>query len=329
MKSCVVKLAGFACALGVVAQQAASAQAAPTSLMTFGSEGSGSGELYLPLGLACDTAGNVYVADSNNYRISVFDSQGNHLASWGTFGSGPGQFNVPTDVAVHPSGTVFVVDQYNHRVQKFRTTGEWVLSWGSRGTGPGQFDHPMSIAADADNVYVGDTLNRRIQRFSRDGDFLMQWPVGSEGAPGWPGALTLAPNGDIYVVDRAAFEVQRFTPNGQLISAFSVWQPSEAQSDVLGVVVDASSTVYVSDLENHRIEIYTQGGTLLGSFGKSCQVSPSSPCLGDMCGPSYLCIAPDGTLLVSEQCNNRVQRFSWAPALISTMPWGSVKSLYR
>jgi tripartite motif-containing protein 71 len=60
-----------------------------------GSSGTGDGEFFRPFGVAVDTSGNVYVADSNNYRIQKFDSNGNFVAKWGSKGTGDGQFNSP------------------------------------------------------------------------------------------------------------------------------------------------------------------------------------------------------------------------------------------
>ena len=51
-------------------------------------------------GIAVDSSGNVYVADSDNNRIQKFDSNGNFITKWGSNGSGDGQFNGPIGIAV-------------------------------------------------------------------------------------------------------------------------------------------------------------------------------------------------------------------------------------
>ena len=63
--------------------------------------------------------GIVYVADTFNYRIQKFTSDGMFVSKWGTYGEGDEQFNVPLDVAVTSDGSVYVSDSNNHRIHKF------------------------------------------------------------------------------------------------------------------------------------------------------------------------------------------------------------------
>lgn len=70
-------------------------------------------------GLAVDSAGDVYVADTGNHRILKFDATGGLHMIWGSLGVGDGQFNRPYDVAVGPDGAVYIADGENFRVQKF------------------------------------------------------------------------------------------------------------------------------------------------------------------------------------------------------------------
>jgi hypothetical protein len=103
----------------------ASALVPPAFVTTWGTAGSGNGQLLSPWGIAVDGSGNVYVADSNpipspsNDRIQKFTGSGGFLTTWGTSGSAPGQFKRPRGIAVDASGCVYVTDTNNHRIQKF------------------------------------------------------------------------------------------------------------------------------------------------------------------------------------------------------------------
>jgi len=87
-----------------------------TSGCQAGSAGSGDGQFNFPRGIAIDSAGNLYVADSTNHRIQVFDTSGTFLTKWGSLGIGEGEFNNPVGIA---ESSIYVADFNNHRIQKF------------------------------------------------------------------------------------------------------------------------------------------------------------------------------------------------------------------
>ena len=76
----------------------------------FGSYGVNNGQFSFPDGISLDSADNVYVTDSGNYRIQKFDSNGNFITKWGSFGSDNGQFDGPAGIALDSSGKVYVTD---------------------------------------------------------------------------------------------------------------------------------------------------------------------------------------------------------------------------
>ena len=68
---------------------------------------------------AAASNGTVYVADSGNHRIQIFDGSGTFLGSWESEGPGEGQFDLPRGVAMAPDATVYVADTGNRRIQAF------------------------------------------------------------------------------------------------------------------------------------------------------------------------------------------------------------------
>ena len=84
-----------------------------------GAEGHGNGQLQAPSGIATDSNGDVYVADSGNNRVEEFGSTGTFVANIGSKGSGPGQLSEPTGVAVGPSGGIYAADYKNDRLEEW------------------------------------------------------------------------------------------------------------------------------------------------------------------------------------------------------------------
>jgi sugar lactone lactonase YvrE len=135
---------------------------------TIGSSGSGDGQFNGPVGIAIDSANDLYVADSGNNRIQKFNSAGTFVTKWGTMGTGNGEFNAPQGVAVDTVGTVYVGDTGNNRVQLFSNTGTFLEVCGSAGSGDGQFSGPADVASNSAGTffYVADRDNFRVHKFS-------------------------------------------------------------------------------------------------------------------------------------------------------------------
>ncbi len=87
--------------------------------MTMGTEGIGNSQFHSPHGIAVDRTGNVYVADTTNYRIQIFDKDLTYISQFGGEGTGAGQFESPWAVTVDKYGYIYVTDTGNNRIQKF------------------------------------------------------------------------------------------------------------------------------------------------------------------------------------------------------------------
>lgn len=184
--------------------------------LAMGGFGRGLGDLASPLGLAV-TETEIFVADSLNNRIAVFDLDGHATRTFGTRGSGPGEFSRPTDVAVDDEGNAYVTDGWNHRVQKFDAAGEHVQSWGDFGPHPGFFATPMGITHHDGELFVADRDNHRIQVFDTEGELLYAWglhairPRESEGRLHYPIRVAISADGTkATVVEGVEDRVQLF-----------------------------------------------------------------------------------------------------------------------
>lgn len=114
-------------------------------LETIGSAGSGNGQFNTPSGIAIDSSGDIYVADTGNNRIEEFDRNGIYAGQFGSFGSGNGQFNGPVGIAFGANGKIYVTDVGNNRVETFDSSGSYLGQFGSYGQRHGEFFAPYGI----------------------------------------------------------------------------------------------------------------------------------------------------------------------------------------
>ena len=191
-------------------------------VLAISKSGIGEDELLWPAGLALDSQENVYVTDEWLNRVSIFDNEGNFLASWGSAGAADGQIDGPSGITINQQGDLYIVDSRNHRVQKFTKEGGFLGQWGTFGSEDGQFDTPCGINIDGQgSIYVADHKNNRVQKFSSDGQYLATF--GSYGAGKGqlhrPADVAVDAEGDVYVCDWANDRVQIFGPDGRFVTS--------------------------------------------------------------------------------------------------------------
>jgi sugar lactone lactonase YvrE len=125
------------------------------------------GDFAKPTGVAVDKEGNLYVADTLNNRIEVFDADGVFIRTWGKNGDGPGYFARPKGVTIDSDGHVWVADGMQDRVQVFTNEGQLLISMGGHGLLPGQYQGLVNIASDnkRNRIYSSEIYPGRVQEF--------------------------------------------------------------------------------------------------------------------------------------------------------------------
>ena len=135
-------------------------------LRKIGKLGKKEGEFNRPTFITTDKEGNLYVSDTLNARIQVFDKEGNYLYSFGQRGTSIGNFANPRGISVDSDGNIYVTDTLLSAVQVFNSKGELLLVIGHYGTGKGEFAYPEDISINSkDYIFVSDSYNMRIQIF--------------------------------------------------------------------------------------------------------------------------------------------------------------------
>ena len=135
-------------------------------LFRIGKEGAENGNFHYPTQIVVGKEGLIYVTDSLNFRVQIFDRYGNFLSSFGKIGDTMGYFSKPKGIAVDSEGHIYVSDSQFDNIQIFDRDGKLLLVFGGSGSGLGHMSLPTGLFIDQqDQIYVADSYNRRIQIF--------------------------------------------------------------------------------------------------------------------------------------------------------------------
>ncbi len=134
-------------------------------LFDIGTRGSDKGQLNFPTNITVKND-KLYVTDTGNFRIQMFDLDGKLLKNFGQVGDRVGEFARPKGVDVDSEGHIYVTDAAFDNFQVFNEEGQLLLFVGGKGRDPGSFWLPSGLHIDEkDRIYVADQYNGRIQVF--------------------------------------------------------------------------------------------------------------------------------------------------------------------
>jgi tripartite motif-containing protein 71 len=290
--------------------------------------GFGAQQHQAPYGLATDpVTGDVYMADTDRYKINKYDADGNFLRSFGTQGTGPGKFLYPSRVAVADDGTVYVADTWDNKISVHAPDGTELFQFGSFGAADGQLKQPHGMAFDSrQRLFVANTQNHRIEVFDRQGKFLFKF--GSKGStPGLfvgdlRGVAIDRANNWVYVVDGAGNRISKFDISAATTATYLTRWGTQGQGD--GQFLDGGreatvgqdGSVWVGDQPNFRAQRFSPTGGFLGAFPNP----PEPPAPDGFNTPRGVAVDAAGNFFVSDTYNWRVVKLDRDGNPVTT--WG-------
>lgn len=251
-----------------------------------------------PASVAYDSAGNLYIADTNNQVIRKIDSTGiaTIVAGSGNQGfSGDGgaatsaALNNPLGIAVDAGGNLYIADTQNQRVRKVSngviTTIAGTGTFGYSGDGgpatQATLASPSGVAVDSSgNVYIADTNNHLIRKVASNGTittFAGNTEQGNNGSSGAatsisldsPSSVAVDAAGRVYIADRRNQVVRMVDTNGRISTiagngSFGYGGDANSATSAslampTGVGVDSAGNVYIADSRNNRIREVSNG----------------------------------------------------------------------
>ena len=124
------------------------------------------GQFAMPTNVAVDADNNLYVTDTYNSRVEVFDADGNFLRAWGKAGDQPGKLFRPKGIAIDADGHVWIADTQQDRVQCFTQDGQLLMWLGAHGGLPGEFQALAGLYIDRNNrMFTSEQYPGRVQMF--------------------------------------------------------------------------------------------------------------------------------------------------------------------
>lgn len=217
---------------------------------------SGRGGLSLPLGIAWDGMGKIWVADGLQRRVLAFDREGELKLALGQ----GGEFGKPAGVAVNRKvKRLYVSDTGLHKVRVYDLEGKFLFEFGKRGDMQGEFNYPASIAADSERVYVTDQMNFRVQVFDKDGKALLAFGMPGD-RPGFfarPKGIAADSEGHIYIVDAAFDNFQIFDKDGHILMSVGHGGGGAGEFSLpAGISIDDEDKIYVVEQLTRRVQIF-------------------------------------------------------------------------
>jgi sugar lactone lactonase YvrE len=288
-------------------------------------DGTGTNAMFSsPMGISCDSSGNVYVADTNNHIIRKITSTGVVITLYATL-------NFPIGIAVDISGTIYVADTYNNRIRKITSSGveSTLAGSGISGTSDGtginaKFYNPHGIAVDSlGNVYVSDIFSSRLRKITPSGVvttlssnlFFVSSPstvfmILSYG-------ITVDTSGNLFISDSNNHRILKLTTSGVMNtlagSGYAGYSDGTGVNALfngpLGLSLDAFGNFYVADTFNIRIRKITSSGivTTLAGSTRSLDATGTN---ARFFNPSGVSVGSSGNIYVADTDNHRIRKIT-------------------
>jgi uncharacterized protein YjiK len=275
-----------------------------------------------PKGIAVDSFGNLYIADTDNHKIRKINSTGyvSTIAGNGAVGSADGQglsatFNYPWGIAADSFGNLYIASTGNDRIRKMSSTGfvssiAGIGTIGSAGSKDGQglsasFNNPVGVAVDLfGNLYIADRSNHKIRKINSTGyvsTIAGSGAIGSADGQGLsasfraPNGITVDSVGNLYIADTENHRICKINSTGYVSTIASA-----TFNYPWGIVVDSFGNLYIADNRNHRIRKINTTGHVSTIAGRHRGFSDGQGLIAEFNYPTGVAFDPSGYLYVTE-----------------------------
>ncbi|MEH7179452.1 6-bladed beta-propeller [Neobacillus vireti] len=247
----------------------------------------------------------IYVSDTKNTQVQVFDQSGNNVNAFGKKGTEKGQFQFPYGIAGDKDEQVYVADLYNGNISIFTSKGEFIKFFPDNDK---LIQSPGGLRIYDEKLYVTDIKSNKLFIFDLQGKKLME--IGGAGQDEGkfiaPNAVAVDRDNQIYVTDSGNNRVQVFNKDGKFIRIINGSDDGKGTAlfvNPRGVAVDSKGTVYVVSNLSHNIYAFDQDGKKVRELGGMGTDN------GQLYLPNGLFIDEFGAIYVTDTINQRISVF--------------------
>lgn len=220
-----------------------------------------------PRGVWVDRAkGEVYVADTSNDLVAVYDEKGLALFAFGY----NQELKEPKKAVADPTGQIYVLNGIPRAIKIFNYRGEYLKDFPLSGTA--QKPSPTALSIDHEgNLYVADESSRQIQVYDSTHRLIREFGKKADGSSHFNSvqAIAIDAGGTVYVADATATpSIQVFSPDGKFLRGWGAHDAGPHNFSLpAGLAIDGEGRVIVVDTMRHTITVFTNEGTYLGRHG--------------------------------------------------------------
>lgn len=213
----------------------------------------------------------IYVTDTNNKRVQVFDQSGTAIFRFGTEGMGEGEFKFPYGIAGDKEENIYVADMYNGNISIFTNKGEFIKYFQEQGD-ENIINSPGGLRIFNEKLYVTDIKKNKVYIFNLEGE--MQLEIGETGSQEGmfiaPNSVTIDKEENIYVTDSGNNRVQVFDKEGKFLRIVNGSEGGTGPSTFInprGIGVDSRGILYVVNNLSHMVYGFDANGKQVFQFG--------------------------------------------------------------
>jgi hypothetical protein len=217
--------------------------------------------------------------------VYASDQTYEYVTKWGSTGIADGEFRHPHGIDADSSGNLYITVRDNLEIQKFTSNGKFIDKWASNTTRDGEYR----------DIIIKENVPRSVFRSTdpRDGEFLD------------PHGVDVNSIGNVFIVDAALINVQKFDSNGKFITKWGTNGTGDGEFYLLeGIGIDSFDNTYVVDAGNKRIQKFDSNGKFITKWGTNGTGD------GEFRYPYGIAVDSLNNVYVSDKLNSKVEKFT-------------------